>query len=430
MQIVPESERKEAEAMTYSHRCAVCQSGITLAWGGAFGIDSHILRCSQDVNHEGFEKPYRPRLAELGLPWIKASKKEVERMTQEHGGEVGAKLAPYMGSTALTKKQATFLVQTMWSKAPQEMKNQAIALCVMEQLNPLMKHVYILGPFKNKKTGAEDWALHVGRQAVRLMAGRRCDFGYIEERALTKQEIIDITGEDTYKEKLWVRVIVRDEKDMRFTGLGFVWRTDDIMGEEKGNSRFNMAAGRAERIALSKCTEGRSRVALPDLPVIDESFLPDIGQVEQAVARELLPVDRDTGEIKDVEAKAVEPETPQVVQAPSYLGGQYGDMIALCWEHGDPWTPDKFQHLCHSMPDKTFCHFRNLLKPIVEDIAMKVGTTVEEINEKVKAVNNGKTWSQLTEPRQLEILTILYSQIPKDKVIPKENGETSQGQMM
>ena len=159
-------------------------------------------------------------------------------MTQEHGQEVGKQLAPYYGNTALTKEQASFIVQTMWPKAPQEMRKRAIALCVMEQLNPLLKHVHILGPYKNKKTGEDDWALCLGKQAKRMLAGRRCDFSYVEERVLTQQEIIDITGEDTFKTKLWAKVVVRDDKGGLFTGMVDAYRFFDRCDRNQAAARY------------------------------------------------------------------------------------------------------------------------------------------------------------------------------------------------
>lgn len=363
------------------YRCGECRGLLTVAWGGSYGINEYVLRCGNDSQHVGIVRPARIPMSQRGLPYIKPSKKEVQRLAQEHGQATSTKLAPYMTSTALTKEQASFIVQTMWPKAPMEMRKQAIALCVMEQLNPLMKHVHILGPYESKKTGELTWALHIGKQANRLMAGRRCDFGYVEERAMTKEEVINVTGEDTYATKLWVVVVVDDDKGKHFTGRGFWWRKDQVYGEEKGNSMFAMAAGRAEKIALDKCTAGRSRTPLPNLPVIDEAFLPDIGQVEEAAA-ELL-ADKDTGEVWP-------------------FRGKYGDIGKTCPDHLMDWELDNYKGTVsrqHRMPDdpKQFCKLKDILRPIFAEVLAKHGWSEEHFNANLAKPQHGTTWSKLDE---------------------------------
>lgn len=354
-------------------------------------------------------------------------------MEQEHGQTAMTKLAPYRGSTALSNEQATEILKTIWPKAPDVEIWKAANICQTYGLNPLMKHLALLPFNKKDKTGkiiAIEWAIVIEIKATRLMAARKKGFSYIEDspRVMTDEEQIRVFGE-VDQANLCTITVLQDKDQMVARGYGRWPKAKEPYGVEKGNTKFNMSSIRGERQAIDRLVPD----TLPaGVEVMDEAFMPPItvepttGEIVEAAAIVEPEVEQVSTPEADLETKDTGPPGAQRV----YVGGQYGDMLANCWEHGEAWTSDKFQHLCHSMPDKTFCHFRNLLKPIVQDIAMKVGTTVEEINEKVKAANNGKTWSQLQESSQLEILTILYSQIPKDKAIPKENGEASQGQMI
>ncbi len=40
-----------AERYIKTHVCAVCKARLSVAWGGGFGVDSWIVRCSRDPKH-------------------------------------------------------------------------------------------------------------------------------------------------------------------------------------------------------------------------------------------------------------------------------------------------------------------------------------------------------------------------------------------
>lgn len=44
-----------AERFIKTHRCAQCQGRLSVAWGGGFGVDSWVIRCSRNPKHEGME---------------------------------------------------------------------------------------------------------------------------------------------------------------------------------------------------------------------------------------------------------------------------------------------------------------------------------------------------------------------------------------
>lgn len=408
-------EYEQAKKFIKERICSQCRCGLWLAWGGFYGINGWVIKCGCSGESGEFIRPYRPSVFESGAA-------QIYGIQPKWRHKLDKELQKYTNIPVLNKQQATFIIDTMWPKAPLVEKQKAIALCVMEQLNPLMKHVHILGPYKNKKTGQESWALHVGRQANRLMAGRCCDFGYVEERALSKKEVIELTGEDTYDQKLWVKVVVENEKGMKFMGLGFWWKKDEVYGEDKGNSMFNMAAGRAERIALDRCTAGRRRQPLPDLPVIDENFLPDVDKFKPAAEHsdDIAMVNTRTGEIiqegdyKEVQG-AVEGNNQQSgIEKKLPFDGMYGDMKVQCWEkehNGKKWDRDQFGHLSHSIQGGGFCQLRKLLEPFKAELMEKLALNNDTLNETIKLKYQGKTWSKIDDMDQIDVLEDIYQQV-------------------
>jgi len=43
----------EAVEVAKRNVCAECGNPLTVAWGGSYGIDGHVVRCGRDVTHEG-----------------------------------------------------------------------------------------------------------------------------------------------------------------------------------------------------------------------------------------------------------------------------------------------------------------------------------------------------------------------------------------
>jgi hypothetical protein len=39
-----------------THVCAVCGGGLSVAWGGMWGINQHVLRCTRDISHENIRE--------------------------------------------------------------------------------------------------------------------------------------------------------------------------------------------------------------------------------------------------------------------------------------------------------------------------------------------------------------------------------------
>jgi hypothetical protein len=58
---------QEMRDLEKTHRCGICNSLLTTAWGGSFGTNSYILRCSKDVTHTGITRHNKSSEMEINL---------------------------------------------------------------------------------------------------------------------------------------------------------------------------------------------------------------------------------------------------------------------------------------------------------------------------------------------------------------------------
>ncbi|GAI65469.1 unnamed protein product, partial [marine sediment metagenome] len=91
-----------------------CGAGLTLAWGGSWGINSYVIKCSKDINHSQIARP--ASLGPYDIPGfnlfnLKGRRKDME---QKYGPEKTRVLAKYIGTGAITKAIATEIVETLW----------------------------------------------------------------------------------------------------------------------------------------------------------------------------------------------------------------------------------------------------------------------------------------------------------------------------
>ncbi len=73
----------------------------------------------------------------------------------------------------------------------------------------------------------------------------------------------------------------------------------------------------------------------------------------------------------------------------------------------EPWKVSKFGKRFHTLPNKGFCNFRDVVKPYKDAIMKKHGLTDDTLNEQLKKQFGGKTWSQLPEGEQMVVLFVL-----------------------
>ena len=165
-------------------------------------------------------------------------------------------LAKYVGQTSLQKVELQDIIETLWPEAPQVEKAKAIMLCATYGLNPLNKHIFLI-PF-NKGEPDETWALVMSIHCKRLLASRRGPFSYVDNtpRIMTDDEQLKVFGE-VLNDRLYVITKLRDPKTgAESVGYGFWLNKDKPKGENKGNTRFNMAAVRSESQAIDRLRPG------------------------------------------------------------------------------------------------------------------------------------------------------------------------------
>ena len=228
--------------------CAECQGVLTIAWGGAFGYNGHILRC-QNIEHDGItrhDKKYEQKLKE-GFS---------------------------MDSNALMKMdEAKMLQRVEMARFPQDLTKQDKALLAQVAItygfDPLMGEVTI---YQGRPYVSIDGRYRKAQETDNLDG--------VETRPATKQEKEDWQipeGDYFYRSEVYVKGSSRP-----FVAWGRVHKAETIGGKgykpvEKNPQR--MAEKRAEAQALRKAFH------IP-LPSIEEIGSPDF--------------DTTTGEIIDV----------------------------------------------------------------------------------------------------------------------------------
>jgi len=236
-------------------------------------------------------------------------------LEQKVGPEKAHALMKYEGVATLSKIELTDIINTMWPGAdkasPAEVK-KAILLCSQYGLNPLANHLYLI-PFKtrDKKTGQVvkvTYATVKGINARRLIARRKHSYSEINDtpRYMTEEEE-KRAWKTVNPDEIRFIVTLRDTKTgATASGYGHwpKWKTwtnpktgeikkypNEPEGIEKGNSPENMAAIRAERIALDKLYPAD----MPNTIPYEDEFR------EKAVKAEESHIDKTTGEIVDGE---------------------------------------------------------------------------------------------------------------------------------
>ncbi len=286
-------------------RCLECGGIVNVAWGGAFGHPSYILRCGNSIEHSNFARPYEPTAYEII--------EEKERKAMEQNTALTTPRA-----TSLTKQRATDIINSLWGEAPPVEKTKAVMLCLDYGLNPLAKHIFLI-PYNRKDRDSgriigQDWSLVMGIKAKRLIAYRRQGgFSYGEAHGVITPCLMTEDEEKQYfgavsKEHVSSITIIVDSHGNKYPGYGRYALKDNPKGLDKGNSRANMANIRSESQALERYAPG----AMPDgIDVVDAEFeeLPNGGKVNTI-----------TGEIKETEQPAPDPEK-ELFDAPGISSG-------------------------------------------------------------------------------------------------------------
>lgn len=286
-----------------NHRCGDCNSSLTVAWVGAWGINEYVIRCGENIDHDSIiEVDLTAYYQELHSKFGRRNKK----LAQQIGTSKEIALRKYEYLPRLNKEEAKEVITTLWPNASPQTIQKAIMICVQYRLNPLLKQVYILS-FKKWKDGkvigtTEEVVLGIGatRQITAQTAGKYSFVGGTP-RVMTKTEQETTFGQYD-PDNLWVYTLLRDGQGNEFPGYGFWPRDTEVKGADKGNSVFNMASIRSERNAANKMAPG----ALPsDVAVMDEQYLDKPAPNKVTIER---TVDTQTGEIIEGESQEVTEE--------------------------------------------------------------------------------------------------------------------------
>jgi len=204
-------------------------------------------------------------------------------MVQKYGPEKTRKLVKYAGTGAITKAIATEIVETLWGEAPPIEKTKAILTCQTYQLNPLMRHIYLIGYKRRDRSGkyivddqgnfVQDWSMQIGIGATRLLAQRKHNYSYLDltPRKATQEEIDKILGDTADPGSIYGFCHIKDlDTGAEAFGLRGIEKNASIKGQEKGNTHLNMACIRSERLALDRQYPGEMP---PNVEVVDERYI-------------------------------------------------------------------------------------------------------------------------------------------------------------
>jgi len=316
----PEKSIADLQAIRKANRCAVCGG-----WLNVF-LDNNpdspnkgkaFVACNDwpRTHHEGIQREaseYEQKgMDALNIP----TRRKI--MNKEFGEEKTTVLAKYMGGgIVMTRSIATEIVETLWGDAPLIEKTKCILLCQTYQLNPLMKHIYLIGykRYENQKLVVDqngkavlDWSIQQGIGATRLLAQRKHNYSYMDmtPRKATQEEIDKILGDTADTGSIYGFTHIKDvDTGAEAFGIRGIERDANIKGRDKGNTHLNMACIRSERLCLDRQYPGEMP---PNIEVVDERYLESEVEVE-GVGK----VSTDTGEIIEGEARVLEdePEPP------------------------------------------------------------------------------------------------------------------------
>ena len=126
-------------------------------------------------------------------------------------------LRKYEGLTVITEQIAADMINNLWKDAPAKEKLKAAVLCHQYNLNPYMKHLYII-KFDRYKSGqkvGEDYEVVQSIDATRLVAHRRHRFTYLDmtPRIATKVELDKILGDSAEPGAVYFITRIKDLDD-------------------------------------------------------------------------------------------------------------------------------------------------------------------------------------------------------------------------
>ncbi len=322
-------ERERIYRLAETMEC-LCGRRLTVAVKGG----EPYLRCCESVEHTDY-RPIRTltQLYDAGEyinPYAAAAIEKNRRERLEEQGvppEVQAMTIYGSDRHIMTASIAERAIRSLYPGRTRASVERAIMIAVEFNLNPLLKEIHIIHyPSKTGGPGTDEVVL--GIEGNRKIAQRKTKYRYVEFfKAVPPDQMRDM-GEDP-TEKIGCTVVLGTDDNHLYPGVGFINRTATIMGEDKGNSRWNMVCIHAERNALKRLVPDDR---LPARVMLFDTMFADIG----------------TMEMPSLEAY---PETAIQIEAPTNP-----DDWGACPIHHKPFREGKYGPHCTSkMPDGSYC---------------------------------------------------------------------------
>ena len=304
----PEDQSKEnLDKVRRESVCVECGRRLTIY----LDIESHrrFVACPGRV-HEGITREYKPPVEDYESNIRREMKlAEEEVMTTKETNALVAQGIPMTG--LITKDQATAILQTVWKDAPEIEVYKAAMLCQDFGLHPLMKHVYLI-PYNEGKPN-ETWATVLGIGATRLIMSRLGSFGYTDDtpRIMSEEEQVRIFGKMDSQNIVAITKL-KTKDGLEASGYGKYPKTGGtIIGENKGNSRENLAFIRSERNAFGRLFPD-ANMPKATIDVVDEKYMETPSGLVEVATGEITGVgDKKTPPTVKTEIPAIVQEEPQ-----------------------------------------------------------------------------------------------------------------------
>ena len=268
--------REELYAASRSSECSECAGRMTVATSeGAL-----VIRCAAEASHQGYRR--QKTLTELHnegmvIPYVSDAieRKRRRKLEETLGTEESQALVVPGTRYLITPEAARRAIHALWPKAGPEAKVRCELTCAQHNLNPLDKEIFI-GTVNEGKPNQVDVVL-LGIPGNRKIARRKSHYRVVDgPRAMTKEEVEAIR--ENYDQKLWAIMVLELPDGARVTGHGAFAMNSAPLGEDKGNSRYNMACIRAERNALAQIVPPEQLPAPLAMEV--EGVFYDIGEMD------------------------------------------------------------------------------------------------------------------------------------------------------
>lgn len=309
--------------------CTECGGSLHVENGSYYGTHDFIIRCIRNKDHSEFGRPLKTETGDESRINILQRRTELENQ----GIKTNALSTIHRGAV-VTEEYAAKIADILWKGAPDIDKRAAILYCATYNLDPLNNELNLI-PFKNKN-GGFDYVRVRGIKGDRRIAKNAGDYSYIDDspRIMTPDEEKRINGE-VDKKNMWA---VCKTKNMTTgavsVGYGCWPRNTEPYGEDKGNTKANMARLRAERQCLDRQCPGKLPPVDAKTLVIDDEYMP--------------AVDKATGEIVEGQAREIEsPKEPAPAQ--TQTPGAENDQNPVCPIHKAQLFPNKWGGFSHAI---------------------------------------------------------------------------------